>query len=110
MGGRAAEEIIFGEATSGAANDIEKATDIAVKMVAELGMSEKGISNRSYILKQNPEFIYTEVEKIIGDAFAQSRDLLQENRDFLKVLAEYLLEKETIDANEIHSIYQQFQK
>ena len=110
MGGRAAEEIIFGEATSGAANDIEKATDIAVKMVAELGMSEKGISNRSYILKQNPEFIYTEVEKIIGDAFAQSRDLLQENQGFLKVLAEYLLEKETIDANEIQSIYQQFQR
>lgn len=105
MGGRAAEEIVFNEATSGASNDIEKATDIAVKMVAELGMSERGISNRTYILKQKPESIYPEVEKVIKDALTEARKVLKKNETFLHKLADYLIVKETIYEEEVRDIY-----
>lgn len=105
MGGRAAEELIYGEASSGAANDIEKATEIALKMVSELGMSDKGISNCVYILEQNPEFAFEEVNKILTTALEKAKQILSENKEFLYYLADYLLKNESMEAKQIEDLY-----
>lgn len=119
LGGRAAEEMIFHEVSTGAQNDLEKATDIAMSMVREYGMSEKlgpitfrrkkpqflelGIPSRESSEEISKE-IDTEVKKIILDAYARVKDILQENKDKLQALAKLLLEKEVIDGEELRKI------
>jgi cell division protease FtsH len=118
IGGRAAEETIFGTITSGAANDIEQVTRLARAMVARLGMSEEfdmmGLEtiNNPYLggdtsLMCSPETaakIDKEVLAIIKDAHAKARRILEENKDKLHELAAYLLEKETITGAEFMEI------
>jgi len=120
MGGRLAEEIIFGEAnvTTGAGNDIEVATDLARKMVCEWGMSEKmgpltfGKKEEQIFLgrefaqhqdysEQTAIDIDAEVKRIVLENYERARGILLANLDKLKAIAEALLEHETLDAEDI---------
>jgi len=121
MGGRIAEELTFGDSTSGAAGDIKQATHVARKMVTEWGMSEKiGMVNVSdheehmflgrdlfkgrEVSEQTARDIDAEVRSIIDAAYARAKDILVTNRDRLVALAQALLEYETLDAGEIEEI------
>jgi cell division protease FtsH len=121
MGGRIAEELTFGDSTSGAAGDIKQATHIARKMVTEWGMSEKiGMVNVSAheehmflgrdlfkgreVSEQTARDIDGEVRSIIDAAYTRAKDILVSNRDKLVALAQALLEYETLDGGEIEEI------
>jgi len=121
LGGRVAEEIIFNEVTTGAGNDIERATDIARKMVCAWGMSDK-LGPLSYGKKEEQIFlgreiaqhrdyseatavaIDAEVKRIIDESHDRVTALLSDNREALVRLAEKLLERESLDADEIDLI------
>ena len=121
LGGRAAEKVVFNNFTTGAGNDIEKATSIARKMVCEWGMSEK-LGPISYGAKQEELFLGREVTKhqefseltaqeidvevktIITDAMKRSEEILKENMDVLHKLSKELLEREILDSDEIDKI------
>lgn len=117
-GGRSAEEVIFGSITSGASNDIEKATRIARAMVARLGMSEDfdmmalETINNQYLggdaslmcSEETASKIDVEVLAIIKAAHAKAKDILENNKEKLHELAGYLLEKETITGSEFMNI------
>jgi len=121
MGGRIAEELAFGDSTSGASGDIKQATHIARKMVTEWGMSEKiGMVNVSEheehmflgrdlfkgreVSEQTARDIDGEVRRIIDEAYSRAKEILVTNKDKLIALAEALLEYETLDAAEITEI------
>ncbi|MCI8992639.1 MAG: ATP-dependent zinc metalloprotease FtsH [Eubacterium sp.] len=119
MAGRAAEEIVFDSVTTGASNDIEKATKMARAMVTQYGMSEKfglmgleSIENRYLdgraVLNCGDETaaeIDKEVMKILHDAYEEAKKLLLENRDVLDQIAEHLFEHETITGKEFMKIF-----
>jgi len=121
FGGRAAEELILGHITTGAADDIEKATDWARKMVCEWGMSDK-LGPMTFGKKEEQIFlgrdftqlqdysehtaveIDAEVRRIIADSYQQAKDLLATNVGVLHKIAEALLDKEVLDGAEIDEI------
>lgn len=117
-GGRSAEEVVFGFVTSGAANDIEQATKLARNMVTRLGMTEEfdmmgtEIVTNMYLggdtsLQCSAETaakIDAKVLSIIKEAHAKAKAILTENRSKLDVLAQYLLEKETITGDEFMAL------
>ena len=114
LGGRAAEQLVFGVQTTGAANDIERATDLARKMVTQYGMSEKfGLMALSTVQSQYLDGAATmncadstasevdqEVQKLLSSCFEQAKALLREHRALLDEIALYLLQKETITGDE----------
>ena len=117
LGGRAAEEIVFGTVTAGAANDIQQATSLARNMVALYGMSEElglmaaaSVSNR-YLdggahmdcSDETAAQVDRAVKKLLGDSYAAAKALLTGNRPLLDEVAEYLLLKETITGEELMS-------
>jgi cell division protease FtsH len=118
VGGRAAEEIVFDSVTTGASNDIEKATNIARSMVTMYGMSKRfgmvGLESvESRYLdgrrvlncsETTAALIDEEVMQIIKDSYEQAKELLSANREVLDKSAEYLLEKETITGKEFMEI------
>ena len=115
LGGRAAEQTVFGIETTGASNDIERATDLARKMVMQYGMSDR-IGLMALTTKGN-EYLdgqsYTdcaqttaaaadeEVRKLLNDSYDQAKKILTENRGLLDEVALYLLQKETITGDEL---------
>ncbi len=118
MGGRVAEEIVFGDVTNGAGGDIQQATNISRKMVCEWGMSEKlGMveygEHQDYVflgrdLNRSRDYseataqqIDTEVRKFCDDAYVRATKLLTENREKLEAIAKALLEFETLDGKMI---------
>ena len=117
-GGRSAEELVFGSITSGAANDIEQATRIARSMVTRLGMTEEfdmmatEVVNNQYLggdtslacSQETAGRIDAKVLSIIKEAHEKARQILSENRDKLDVLANFLLEKETITGEEFMAL------
>ncbi|MDH3463328.1 MAG: ATP-dependent zinc metalloprotease FtsH [Acidimicrobiia bacterium] len=122
LGGRTAEELIFADPTSGAANDIEKATQIARKMVMEYGMSDElgpmqyGKANgevflgRDYSRQQDysdevAAFIDEEVRKLINAAHEEAREILSTHKDAMERMVAKLLEKETVDRDEVADIF-----
>ncbi len=119
MGGRAAEELVFHSATSGAANDIEQATKIARAMVMQFGMSKKfGMVSLATIdsayLDGRAHFdggdataaeIDREVQRMIQEAYDKATELLKENRDIMDEIAKYLYENETITGKEFMDIF-----
>ncbi|WP_368502095.1 ATP-dependent zinc metalloprotease FtsH [Phascolarctobacterium succinatutens] len=122
-GGRSAEEVVFGSITSGASNDIEQATKLARSMVTRLGMTEEFdmmatevVANR-YLggdaalqcSETTAGKIDANVLALIKEAHAKARTILQDNRDKLDVLAQYLLEKETITGEQFMALLQQEQ-
>jgi len=123
MGGRAAEEIVLGSITTGAGNDLERATEIARKMVCEWGMSEKlgpltyGRKDEMVFLGrdfvQSKDFSDTtaqvidqEVRRIVSECHERARSIIQANRETLERLAAALLKKEVLDGPEIEDIIQ----
>ena len=120
-GGRSAEELVFGSITSGAANDIEQATRIARSMVTRLGMTEEfdmmatEVVNNQYLggdtslvcSQETADRIDAKVLAIIKEAHDKARQILSENRAKLDVLANFLLEKETITGEEFMALLNQ---
>ncbi len=120
-GGRAAEKLVFESVTTGASNDIEKATSLARAMVTQYGMSEKfglmgleSIENRYLdgraVLNcgdQTAAEIDTEVMKILKQCYARAEELLAGNREVLDKIAEHLITKETITGEEFMRIYRE---
>ena len=122
LGGRVSEDIVFGEVSTGAHNDFQRATGIARKMVMEFGMSDKlgplqfGNSQggqvflgRDFHNEQNYSDaiayeIDLEVQRIIKECYEKARKILTENRDKLDVIATTLLEVETLDAKQIRHL------
>jgi cell division protease FtsH len=125
FGGRAAEELVLGHTTTGAGDDIDKATELARRMVCEWGMSERlgpmtfGKREEQIFLgrdftqtkdysEQTAIEIDAEVRRIITDAYEQARALLRANLEVLDKMAEVLLEKEVLDGQEIDDIIKSF--
>ena len=120
-GGRSAEELVFGSITSGAANDIEQATRIARSMVTRLGMTEEfdmmatEVVHNQYLggdtslacSQETAGRIDAKVLAIIKEAHDKARQILSENREKLDVLAQFLLEKETITGEEFMALLRQ---
>jgi cell division protease FtsH len=119
LGGRAAEEIVFGNVTTGAANDIEKATNIARNMITRYGMSKRfGLAGFATVESQYLEGrtamncsdktaadIDEEIVVMLKDAYEQAKALLADNREIMDKLAAFLIEKETITGKEFMQIY-----
>jgi len=117
MGGRVAEELVFNEVTSGAHNDLERATELAKKMVTEYGMSALGprtfgrkdrqiflgrdIAEMKDYSEQTADEIDHEVKRIIGECFARAQETLTQNRAALDRIAAELIEKETLEGENL---------
>lgn len=125
FGGRGAEELVLGHMTTGAGDDIEKATELARRMVCEWGMSDRlgpmtfGKKEEQIFLgrdftqtkdysEQTAIEIDAEVRRIVTDAYERAKSLLQENMDILHKMSEVLLEREVLDAPEIDEIIKGF--
>ncbi|WP_237187773.1 ATP-dependent zinc metalloprotease FtsH [Rothia nasimurium] len=127
MGGRAAEEIVFHDPSTGASNDIQKATDTARKMVTEYGMSAK-VGSVRLVAKESDPFlgggagggnqhsdslayiVDQEIHDLLAMAHDEAHEILTENRDILDALAYALLERETLLENEIAEIFANVRK
>ncbi|MBF0328642.1 MAG: ATP-dependent zinc metalloprotease FtsH [Nitrospirae bacterium] len=124
MGGRAAEELVLHHKTTGAGNDLERATDLARKMVTEWGMSEKlgpltfgkkdeqiflgrEIAKHKDYSEKTAMDIDEEVKRIVTNAYEDAAKLLKDNLDLVTALAKTLLERETVDGNEIDLLIEQ---
>lgn len=121
LGGRAAEEIMFDTVTTGAANDIERATNIARSMVTRYGMSDKfGLMGLATVESQYLDStstlncaentaaeIDTEVMKILKEAYEEALAMLRDNKDVMDKIAAYLIEQETITGKEFMKIYRE---
>ncbi|MGT2785424.1 ATP-dependent zinc metalloprotease FtsH, partial [Streptococcus merionis] len=121
MGGRVAEEIIFNAQTTGASNDFEQATQMARAMVTEYGMSDKmgpmqyegnhaimpgTVSPQKSFSDQTAYEIDAEVRSLLNEARNKAAEIIQGHRDTHKLIAEALLKYETLDSNQIKSIYE----
>ncbi len=123
MGGRAAEELVFHDPTTGASNDIEKATNVARAMVTQYGMTERigavklGTGDSEPFLGRDfghqrdysediAAIVDEEVAKLISNAHQEAFDILTENRDVLDALVRALFERETLDRAEVAEVFQ----
>ncbi|MBI4057424.1 MAG: ATP-dependent metallopeptidase FtsH/Yme1/Tma family protein [Elusimicrobia bacterium] len=121
LGGRCAEELVFREITTGAQDDLSKATDVAQKMVTEFGMSEKigpltfkkpeemvflgrDIARQPVYSESTAKTIDEEVKRIVVECHTKAKELLSKHRDILDKLAEKLVEKEILEAEEVNLI------
>ena len=121
LGGRAAEELVFGNVTTGAANDIEKATKVARAMITQYGMSEKfGLMGLAEVENQylsgraalncgdsTVTEIDHEIMEMLKKAYEEAKRLLSQNREALDKIAEFLIEKETITGKEFMRIFRE---
>ena len=121
LAGRAAEEIVFNSVTTGAANDIEKATEIARAMITQYGMNEKfglmgleSVENKYLYVRTlmncsdaTEAQVDEEVKKLLASCYDRAKELLSQNRDVLDAIASYLREKETITGKQFMDIYNQ---
>ena len=121
MGGYVAEELVYGENTTGVSNDIKQATDMARRMVTEYGMSSLGfislanddeplflgreIAQHKDYSEQTAQRIDSEVNRILSECLDQTREILSEHRDQLDALAVALVERETLDDREIREMF-----
>ncbi len=122
LGGRAAEELVFQDVTTGASNDLERATRLARKMVTRYGMSDKlgpmtfgrkeeliflgrEISERKDYSEAVAKEIDREVRHIVTSAYQQAKDIVTTHRDKLVEIAQYLIKHETMDAQELGTIF-----
>ncbi len=126
LGGRAAEEVVLHHQTTGAANDLERATEIARRMVCQFGMSErlgpltfgkkdemiflgKELATHKEYSERTAEEIDEEVSRIVRECYEEAKGLLTANIEALKALARALLEKEVLSSNEIDDILSQYE-
>ncbi|KRL05969.1 cell division protein [Liquorilactobacillus hordei DSM 19519] len=122
MGGRAAEEIIYNEQSSGASNDFQQATQLARAMVTEYGMSEKlgpvqyegqsnmfaggGMAGQPSYSGQTANLIDDEVKALLNEGMTSAKQIIEEHREQHKIIAEALLEYETLDEKQILSLFE----
>lgn len=119
LGGRSAEEIIFGQVTTGASNDLQRATDLAERMVTTFGMSkvlgplayQQGQQNmflgnpmemRRAVSEETAQAIDREVKEIVEQAHSQALEILRHNRELLETIAQQILETEVIEGEKLH--------
>ena len=121
LGGRAAEEIVFGNVTTGAANDIEQATNIASNMITRFGMSKRfglmglatveseylGGGAKMTCSDRTAADVDTEVMELLKTCYEEAKEMLSGNRELMDKLAAHLIEKETISGKEFMKIYRQ---
>lgn len=125
LGGRSAEEIVFGSITTGASNDLQRATDLAERMVTTYGMSKilgplayqqgqqamflgnEAGNPRRMVSEQTAEAIDGEVKDIVETAHQQALDILRQNQDLLETISTQLLETEVIEGENLHSLLNQ---
>jgi cell division protease FtsH len=127
LGGRAAEDLVFNQFTTGAGNDLERATDLARKMVCNWGMSEelgpitfgrreehiflgREISQPKDFSEETARLIDHAMKNLVEGAYQQAKDLLATHRAELQALAQALLERETLDTQEIDEVINSFKK
>mgnify|MGYP005841986619 CR=1 FL=1 len=127
LGGRAAEDLVFNQFTTGAGNDLERATDLARKMVCNWGMSEelgpitfgrrdehvflgREISQPKDFSEETARLIDHAMKNLVEGAYQQAKDLLATHRAVLQALAQALLDKETLDSQEIDQVINSFKK
>ena len=117
MGGYVAEDLVYGETTTGTSNDIKQATNLARRMVTEWGMSELGfinlgdedeplflgreITQHKHYSEETARRIDSEIHKILDSAMAETRAILSDNRDQLDLLTQALIERETLDDRDV---------
>ncbi|HKK28073.1 MAG TPA: ATP-dependent zinc metalloprotease FtsH [Gemmatimonadota bacterium] len=123
FGGRVAEAMIFGpeKITTGAGNDLERATEMARRMVTQFGMSDaigpmtvgdqeheiflgRELSQRRSVSEKTAQLVDSEVKRILDGAYRAAHQVLEDNRDLLERIAQALLERETLDADEIEAL------
>ncbi len=121
FGGRISEEIFMGQMTTGAANDFERATEMARRMVTQWGMSEelgpmvygenegevflgRSITTHKNVSESTMQRVDAEIRRIIDEQYSLARKLIEENRDKVEAMAKALLEWETIDADQVSDI------
>jgi cell division protease FtsH len=121
MGGHIAEHLVLGQKTTGAGNDIERATDLARKMICEWGMSDaigpiaigkkegniflgREISQSQEISQKTAELVDSEIHRVISTNYARGVQILKSKMDILHKMAEALLERETLDVEEINAL------
>ena len=121
LGGRVAEELAIGDITTGASNDIDRATKLAKQMVMRFGMSDKlgpqtfGEASHEVFLGRDfsanadysPEVAYEidkEIRRLIDDGYAKAREIVMERREHLDLMAEVLIERETVDKEELEAL------
>lgn len=127
LGGRSAEEVVFGSITTGASNDLQRATDLAERMVTTYGMSKvlgplaydrgqqamflnDGMGNaRRAVSAQTAEAIDQEVKEIVETAHQQALDILKANRELLETITQKLLETEVVEGEQLHKFLSQVQ-
>ena len=128
LGGRSAEEVVFGSITTGAANDLQRATDLAEQMVTTYGMSkvlgplayDKGQQNnflgngmpmnpRRMVSDETAKAIDEEVKDIVETAHQQALDILKQNRDLLEKITQQILETEVIEGEQLQQLLSQVQ-
>ena len=122
LGGRVAEKLIMNDISTGASNDIQRATDIARKMVTKYGMSEKigpidfsatqsevflgrDFANTNQLSEQTASLIDSEVKALIHTAYERCEQILRDNMDILHRLAQFLLDNETMDNAQLEALY-----
>ncbi|MDY6896039.1 MAG: cell division protein FtsH, partial [Thermotogota bacterium] len=123
LAGRASEEIIFDEITSGAENDLKRASEMARRMVESFGMSEKigpvawaSESEETFLARElfreknysdeTAKELDSEIKRIINRSYEKAKSVLLENREKLELIAQYLLKKETITGKELRELLQ----
>jgi cell division protease FtsH len=121
FGGRIAEELFMNQMTTGAANDFERATEIARRMVTQWGMSDalgpmiygenegeiflgRSITTHKNVSEATMQKVDQEIRRVIDEQYSLSRQLLEQNRDKVEAMAKALIEYETIDADQINDI------
>jgi len=110
MGGRASEEIIFGDITTGASQDIEYVTNVARRMVCEFGMSPLGNvalkteDGSTPISAETAAKIDKEIALLVEQAYATALNILRERKDRLIAISEHLIQVETIDGSELDAM------
>ena len=125
LGGRAAEEIVFGNITTGASGDLQKATDFAEQMVTTYGMSKvlgplayerrgqggflsnEGVNPRRLVSEKTAEAIDNEVKEIVDKAHQQALEVLNYNRDLLEKISQQILEKEVIEGEKLYELLEE---
>jgi cell division protease FtsH len=121
LGGRVAEELVFGQVSTGAADDIQKATDLAERAITQYGMSKvlgpvafdrvasqfMGGSNRRAISEASAQQIDQQVKGMIDSAYATAKQILESNQDLLKSISEQLLDREVLEGSELQSLLAQ---
>ncbi|KNF07481.1 ATP-dependent metalloprotease FtsH [Gottschalkia purinilytica] len=109
LGGRASEQVIFNEVTTGAKDDLLKATEIALDMVCSYGMSSLGnVAIQNQFIKYSFEKIDCEVKKIINACYKETLKIIQENKDLIAYVANYLIQNEVLTGEELDTLIEEF--